>query len=250
MPLVTRRIMEKSQIEFLTELAEEFQQQTAINNRATEESEQGDALSTLVDLARDMQARLDQQQNRIRQLELMVETDELTGLYNRRGFMRRTREALARAARSGEKGIIVIADLDGFKEINDEYGHAAGDAVLRHFGQNLRTHTRADDFVARFGGDEFAVLMSASDPDAAEKRLKQLQHATARFPLIWHGNPLRIRASFGFSVYRAKQDISDLISAADKDMYKNKHAAREDQKTTRTEPHTEPRTEHRDHNAA
>ena len=87
--------MEKSQIEFLTELAEEFQQQTAINNRATEESEQSDALSTLVDLARDMQARLDQQQNRIRQLELMVETDELTGLYNRRGFMRRTREALA-----------------------------------------------------------------------------------------------------------------------------------------------------------
>jgi diguanylate cyclase (GGDEF)-like protein len=231
--------MEKSQIEFLTELAEEFQQQTAINNRATEESEQSDALSTLVDLARDMQARLDQQQNRIRQLELMVETDELTGLYNRRGFMRRTREALARSARSGEKGLMVIADLDGFKQVNDEHGHAAGDAVLRHFGQNLRTHTRADDFVARFGGDEFAILMTGSDPDAAEKRLKQLQQATARFPLIWHGTPLRIQASFGFSVYTTKNDISDLISDADKDMYKNKHAGRDSQKSAQT-----------DHNAA
>lgn len=234
--------MAKSQIEFLSQLAEEFQQQTAINTRASEEAEQNEALSTLVDLARDMQARLDQQQNRIRQLELMVETDELTNLYNRRGFMRRLREALARAARSGENGVILIADLDGFKEINDEHGHAAGDAVLRHFGQNLRTHTRADDFVARFGGDEFAVLLSASDPDAAEKRIQQLKKATERFPLIWQGNPLRIQASFGFAVYGAKQDISDLISAADKDMYKNKHAARDEQNA--------PATKRNDHNAA
>jgi len=99
--------MEKSQIDLLMELAADFQQQTAINNRATEESEQSNALSTLVDLARDMQTRLDQQQNRIRQLELMVETDELTGLYNRRGFMSRTREALARAARNAERGLLV-----------------------------------------------------------------------------------------------------------------------------------------------
>ncbi|MBX2830621.1 MAG: GGDEF domain-containing protein [Rhodospirillales bacterium] len=217
--------MEKSQIDLLMELAADFQQQTAINNRATEESEQSNALSTLVDLARDMQTRLDQQQNRIRQLELMVETDELTGLYNRRGFMRRTREALARAARNAERGLMVIADLDGFKQINDVHGHAAGDAVLRHFGQNLRTHTRSDDYVARFGGDEFAILMTGSSPDAAEKRIDQLQHATARFPLIWQGKPLRIKASFGYTVYNAKSDIADLIRAADEAMYSNKHAA-------------------------
>eukprot|EP00003_Mantamonas_plastica_P013395 TRINITY_DN23392_c0_g1_i1.p1 TRINITY_DN23392_c0_g1~~TRINITY_DN23392_c0_g1_i1.p1 ORF type:complete len:240 (+),score=32.27 TRINITY_DN23392_c0_g1_i1:40-759(+) len=226
MSLVTRQLMEKSQIELLIELAADFQQQTAINNRATEESEQSNALSTLVDLARDMQMRLDQQQNRIRQLELMVETDELTGLYNRRGFMRRTREALARAARNAERGLMVIADLDGFKEINDQHGHAAGDAVLRHFGQNLRTHTRSDDYVARFGGDEFAILMSGSSPDAAEKRINQLQNATARFPLIWQGKALGIKASFGYTVYSAKSDISDLIRAADDAMYAKKHASR------------------------
>ncbi len=218
--------MEKSQIELLIELAADFQQQTAINNRASEQTEQRNALSTLVDLARDMQNRLDQQQNRIRQLELMVETDELTGLYNRRGFMRCTREALARAARTGEHGLMVIADLDGFKEINDQHGHAAGDAVLRHFGQNLRTHTRSDDFVARFGGDEFAILMTGSSPEARQKRITQLQQATARFPLIWQGNALAIKASFGYTIYNAQSDISDLVRTADQAMYTQKHAMR------------------------
>lgn len=228
--------MEKSQIDLLMELAAEFEQQTAINNRATEESEQRNALTTLVDLARDMQSRLDQQQNRIRQLELMVETDELTGLYNRRGFMRRTREALARTSRTNETGLLVIADLDGFKQINDEHGHAAGDAVLRHFGQNLRTHTRSDDYVARFGGDEFAILMTASQPDAAEKRIHQLQQATARFPLIWQGKALSIKASFGFTIYEPKSEISDLIRAADEDMYKNKHARQTSRETKKADP--------------
>ncbi|NIY74573.1 GGDEF domain-containing protein [Thalassospira sp. HF15] len=222
--------MEKSQIDLLMELAADFEHQTAINNRATEESgdkEQRSALSTLVELARDMQTRLDQQQNRIRQLELMVETDELTGLYNRRGFMRRMREAFARAARTSETGILVIADLDGFKEINDVHGHAAGDAVLRHFGQNLRTHTRSDDFVARFGGDEFAILMTGGNPAAAEKRIAQLQKATARFPLIWQGKALAIKASFGHASYDANCDIADLICAADEAMYDQKHSRRD-----------------------
>ena len=234
--------MEKSQIDLLIELAADFQHQTAINNRATEEtdqSEQRSALSTLVDLARDMQTRLDQQQNRIRQLELMVETDELTGLYNRRGFMKRTREAISRASRTDERGILVIADLDGFKQINDMHGHAAGDAVLRHFGQNLRTHTRSDDFVARFGGDEFAILMTGSDPAAAAKRILQLQNATERFPLIWQGKALSIRASFGHASFGAKCDIADLIREADEAMYDQKHRRREA---------TEPRKA--DHNAA
>lgn len=233
MSLIARQIMEKTQIELLMELAADFQQQTAINNRATEETEQRNALSTLVDLARDMQTRLDQQQNRIRQLELMVETDELTGLYNRRGFMRRTREALARAGRTAERGLMVIADLDGFKQINDKHGHAAGDAVLRHFGQNLRTHTRADDYVARFGGDEFAILMTGSSPDAAEKRMTQLQQATARFPLIWQGNALTIKASFGYTIYDARSEISDLIRAADEAMYSEKHTQRDRKPTVK-----------------
>lgn len=222
--------MEKSQIDLLIQLAAEFHDQTAINNRATEEtneSEQRGALSTLVDLARDMQIRLDQQKNRIKQLELMVETDELTGLYNRRGFVKRTREAIARASRTNERGILVIADLDGFKQINDRHGHAAGDAVLRHFGQNLRTHTRSDDFVARFGGDEFAILMTGSNPDAAAKRIVQLQKVTERFPLIWQGKALSIRASFGHASYGAKCEIADLIREADDAMYDQKHSRRE-----------------------
>tara|TARA_R110000868_G_scaffold92100_4_gene255450 strand:+ start:203108 stop:203794 length:687 start_codon:yes stop_codon:yes gene_type:complete len=218
--------MNNSHLELLKKLAEEFQPRTDANTRATVETESTDAFATLVDLARDMQDRLDQQQNRIRQLEQLVETDELTGLYNRRGFLRRTREALSRAARQKDCGLLVIADLDGFKEINDFHGHAAGDAVLRHFGQNLRTHTRADDFVARFGGDEFAILMVGSNPDIAKPRIQDLEKATARFPLIWQGSGLPIRASFGFTIYTAQSDVTELLKNADSAMYANKHAKR------------------------
>lgn len=218
--------MNNSHLELLKQLAEEFQPRTDANTRATVETESTDAFATLVDLARDMQNRLDQQQNRIRQLEQMVETDELTGLYNRRGFLRRTREAMARAARYKESGLLVIADLDGFKMINDHHGHAAGDAILRHFGQNLRTHTRADDFVARFGGDEFAILMVGSNPDVAAPRIRDLEKATLRFPLIWQGTALPIRASFGYTIYHANSDVTDLLKQADDAMYANKHAKR------------------------
>ena len=205
--------MNNSHLELLKKLAEEFQPRTDANTRATVETESTDAFATLVDLARDMQDRLDQQQNRIRQPEQLVETDELTGLYNRRGFLRRTREALSRAARQKDCGLLVIADLDGFKEINDFHGHAAGDAVLRHFGQNLRTHTRADDFVARFGGDEFAILMVGSNPDIAKPRIQE-------------GSGLPIRASFGFTIYTAQSDVTELLKNADSAMYANKHAKR------------------------
>ena len=218
--------MNNSHLELLKKLADEFQPRTDVNTRATVEAESTDAFATLVDLARDMQNRLDQQQNRIRQLEQMVETDELTGLYNRRGFLRRVRETMARAARHPENGILVIADLDGFKLINDHHGHAAGDAILRHFGQNLRTHTRADDFVARFGGDEFAILLVGSIPEVAERRISDLEKATSRFPLIWQGAALPIRASFGFTVYSGKSDITQLLRQADDAMYANKHAKR------------------------
>lgn len=218
--------MNNSHLELLKKLADEFQPRTDVNIRANVETGSSDAFATLVDLARDMQSRLDQQQNRIQQLEQMVETDELTGLYNRRGFLRRVRETMARAARHSESGILVIADLDGFKLINDHHGHAAGDAVLRHFGQNLRTHTRADDFVARLGGDEFAILLVSSIPDVAERRINELENATSRFPLIWQGAPLPIRASFGFTFYDGKSDITHLLQQADNAMYANKHAKR------------------------
>src|SRR3546814_1418393 len=81
----------------------------------------------------------------------------MTGLLNRRGFGLELSRALARARRQNESGLLVMCDLDNFKAINDTYGHPAGDAILRAVGKALKRNTRESDYVARVGGDEFAV---------------------------------------------------------------------------------------------
>src|SRR3546814_15652160 len=94
---------------------------------------------------------------------------EMTGLLNRRGFGLELSRALARARRQNESGLLVMCDLDNFKAINDTYGHPAGDAILRAVGKALKRNTRESDYVARVGGDEFAVIMThASLPQSAQ----------------------------------------------------------------------------------
>jgi GGDEF domain-containing protein len=118
----------------------------------------------------DSEKRMAILQARIDYLEGLSMTDELTGLLNRRGFAGQLGRALAAARRSGPHGALLICDLDGFKAVNDQHGHAMGDAVLRHVTQLLMQHVRRTDAVARLGGDEFALLLvGASDAGAAQK---------------------------------------------------------------------------------
>ncbi len=100
-----------------------------------------------------------EQEEHIRRLEGMALTDELTGLFNRRGFMIALNRELALSRRDmGSSGILIMADLDDFKAINDQWGHATGDEYLRAAGQALLNSVRSSDVVARLGGDEFALL--------------------------------------------------------------------------------------------
>ena len=103
--------------------------------------------------------RLATLQARIEYLESLSVTDELTGLQNRRGFLVQLDRTLATARRGGPHGILMLCDLDGFKQINDRYGHLVGDEVLCQIGSLLARHVRRSDTVARLGGDEFAVLL-------------------------------------------------------------------------------------------
>lgn len=148
-------------------------------------------------------------------------TDELTGLTNRRGFDAVAGQVLEVCRRSGREATMLFADLDGLKTINDSFGHTAGDRALRAFAQILDGIYRASDVVARFGGDEFAVLLTGADrPDPA---IPKLLWAIDAFNDSTD-EPYRLGVSVGSTRFRPQSDdtIDTLVGRADVAMYENK----------------------------
>lgn len=172
--------------------------------------------------AAEAEARLADQMRRIAELERLALTDELTGLLNRRGFQHELQHALAAARRYDEKGVLVYVDLDGFKPINDTYGHAAGDEVLRRVARLLLDNVRDTDAVGRMGGDEFAVLLTRTSWEDGLRRAEALNQALNSAFVSWEGRMIAIRGSLGFQVYGNTDEDHALLEQADQDMYKSK----------------------------
>ena len=143
--------------------------------------------------------------------------DVLTGLYNRSFFM----EEMARLERGRKFPIsIVMVDVDHLKETNDREGHAAGDALLIRVGQVLTVAFRAEDVIARIGGDEFAVLLPATDGTTAADSLKRVQRAVQENNVAHPGTPICI--SLGVSVAQNPMPLLEVLREADEDMYREK----------------------------
>jgi diguanylate cyclase (GGDEF)-like protein len=156
-------------------------------------------------------------------LRYQAHHDELTGLINRRRFFALLDEAVRRP---GTGVAVLYCDLDRFKAVNDEYGHEAGDRVLRTFADRLRTALRADDIAARIGGDEFLVLCPGATPDDADALRRRIEDATAA-PVLWEGHEFRFGVTVGLTVADRPDLAADaLISAADADMYHRKAVRR------------------------
>lgn len=149
--------------------------------------------------------------------------DELTGLPNRRMLARQLRESMERAKAAGTQAALVVIDLDGFKEINDTLGHAAGDEVLRWAARQFRTQLSPRHVLARLGGDEFAVVLTdVLDREAAHDSAQSLRRALDSGMVIL-GRHLTIRASVGFSMYPDESEDEDrLYAIADRAMYDRK----------------------------
>jgi len=162
------------------------------------------------------------------ELVLLATTDALTGLWNRRRFMEKADEELLRAVRYGRPVAAVMVDIDHFKRVNDSFGHAAGDAVLRQFCDILRGNLRGTDCLGRLGGEEFAVLLPESDGAGAVVVAEILRRAAAAATMLLpDGQTLRITASFGVAASKAGDEtVADLLRRADEALYAAKERGR------------------------
>ena len=186
------------------------------------EPEAQDLIESVLEAAARTEQTLAVQRARIRHLEGLSITDELTGLLNRRGFRRELDAALARARRKRETGVLLLCDLNHFKAINDTYGHPAGDAVLAAVAGLLRGQTRRSDYVARLGGDEFAILMTHSSRGQADRRIAVLARAVNALVVPWGDHLVPVTASFGSEGYHWASEAEDLLFQADRALYRRK----------------------------
>ena len=165
---------------------------------------------------------------KLSELEGMASRDELTGLNNRRYFYQAVQNELGKARASREPLALMLLDIDGLKAVNHEFGRAAGDAALEHLSRMIVRHTRGRDAAARTGGDEFGVVMPATDKRGAftlARRLwEELEEEAVRTE---DGRSIMLTVSIGVSGYPwGGEDLEELLQWADADLYANKLSRR------------------------
>ncbi len=159
-------------------------------------------------------------QVRAEEFHRLALVDPLTGLYNRRVAQERLASEASRAQRYGHPLTVISLDLDKFKEINDTYGHLAGDQVLKEFAARLSLAIRLSDFAARMGGDEFLVLLPECSTNQVETFLSRLQHMET----ACSGQMIAIRFSAGWVGYEMGETTEQFLARADRTLYADKHA--------------------------
>ncbi len=160
-------------------------------------------------------------------------TDAITGLPNHRAIMSRLDEEIARCQRSNSTCAILFIDLDYFKRINDTWGHRAGDAILQEVGTRLRSILRLEDFVGRYGGEEFAIVLTDVDLGAANLTAERLRNAVGNQSCMWIAEDtqtvtaIAVTCSIGVAIYQLHGlSRESLLEQADRAMYEAKHAGR------------------------
>jgi diguanylate cyclase (GGDEF)-like protein len=155
------------------------------------------------------------------EVQRLAVTDDLTGLRNRRGFFEVARRELERATRTGRPLSALMLDIDGFKRVNDTYGHAIGDEVLRHLAERCRRAVRDIDLVGRYGGEEFAVLLPETDLKRALEVAERVRSSIGDTSFDTDVGPLPIRVSIGLALLDddSEQTVESLLDRADTAMY-------------------------------
>ncbi len=160
------------------------------------------------------------------QLEQLALTDELTGLSNRRDMILNLEREVIRTQRSNNPFSIILCDIDHFKRFNDEHGHDCGDYVLRSVSQHMRVTIRRQDYISRWGGEEFLLMLPETTLQGGAILAEKLRRVISDDTYQWEGQTLRITLSFGAAEFREDMDIDEAVKRADEAMYAAKNAGR------------------------
>ena len=181
---------------------------------------------------RRLKRELAQALKQIEELQASAETDFLLGIFNRRGFERELARAVAYIKRYHASGVLIVLDVDGLKPINDVFGHAAGDHVLKAIVAALVRQVRASDVIGRLGGDEFGLLLwNLSETDARAKAAS-LERAVDQLSFMFAGRTVTAGASTGIAILDSHAEIGKALEQADAAMYLRKAQRRHEEGKT------------------
>ncbi|MDX1443461.1 MAG: diguanylate cyclase [Gammaproteobacteria bacterium] len=162
-------------------------------------------------------------ENRLRKL---AKTEELTELLNRRAFHKELRREVGRRKRYGSRLSLLMFDIDHFKDVNDNFGHAAGDSVLESIADLCRECFREQDTIGRIGGEEFAVILPETEHEGALQVAERFRQTVAQSAVILEEMSLRVTISIGVGTAEDGQDVDGLLQIADDAMYRAKESGR------------------------
>jgi diguanylate cyclase (GGDEF)-like protein len=180
-----------------------------------------------------LKSKLDMAEGRLQEQAVEIEahmsrslTDALTGLPNRREFNERLEQRMSAWNRRQDVFSLLLVDVDHFKKLNDRYGHLAGDEVLAALGRALRGAIRREDSVARFGGEEFAILLPSTSLEDAISAAQKVREAVARVAITRNNQQINVTVSGGLATIEPNERVEALIQRADSALYAAKEAGR------------------------
>ncbi len=161
-----------------------------------------------------------------KRLQRLATSDPLTGLFNRRHLHALADHMVARSRRANDPVSLILADVDHFKRINDLHGHDSGDKVLVHIGELLKNVCRDQDVLARWGGEEFLIVLPDTDAAGAAAAAERMRQAAEASPMPHAAGPIALTISFGVSTLHSGESLADAVVRADRAMYRSKSEGR------------------------
>ena len=184
------------------------------------------ALHSLMREVESLRADLEKTRRRADHLERLADEDVLLPVVNRRAFVRELTRVIAFAQRYGSPSSVIYFDVNGMKQVNDNLGHAAGDAALGHVAETLLGNVRQSDVVGRLGGDEFGVILEQADEDTVTRKAAALADVVRATPVRWHGQDISVSLAYGHYTFRNEDDAGTALAKADEAMYVRKRGLR------------------------